>query len=78
MDYKTADQWRDAAMKRENGVDTSESECRRERVRQHQLQEGVVADADTLADYELYISGKMEMEEYHNYLYFKHSGASQR
>jgi len=76
MDYKTADEWREAAMKRENSVDDVESKQRREKVFQHQLQEGVEADSDTLADYELYILGKMEMEEYQNYLYFKHSGAA--
>ncbi len=75
MKYRTAVEWREAAMKRENGVDADEIKQRRVRVQQHQLQEGVVADADALADYELYILGKMEMQEYQDYLYFKHSEA---
>jgi len=76
MGYRTADEWRKAAMKRENSVDAAASKHRREKVRQHQLQEGVEVDSDTLADYELYILGKMEVEEYQSYLYFKHSEAT--
>ena len=76
MDYKTADEWREAAMKRANGVDEDKSGRRREQVRLHQLEGGVEADADTRADYELYILGKMELEEYQKYLFLKHSKAS--
>lgn len=78
MDYKTADEWREAAMKRANSVDEDESGRRRKVVQLHQLQDGIEADADTRADYELYILGKMEMEEYQQYLFLKHSKASQR
>ena len=73
MDYKTADEWRQAAMDRPNGVDKDESESRREMLRQHQLQQGVSASSDSLADYELYIQGKMGIDEYQSYLLFKHS-----
>ncbi len=72
MDYKTAAKWREAAMKRTNGVDEDESGRRREIVQLHQLESGVEADADVRADYELYILGKMEIEEYEQYLLFKH------
>jgi len=76
MDYKTADEWRDAAMKRANGVNEDESARRRKVVQLHQLQDGVEADTDAQADYELYILGKMEIEEYQKYLFLKHSKAS--
>jgi len=76
MDYKTADEWRKAAMKRANGVDEAESGRRRKMVQLHQLQDGVEADAGDQSDYELYILGKMEIEEYQQYLFLKHSKAS--
>jgi len=72
MAYETAGQWREAAMRRENGVDEEESRRRREMVRQYHLREGGEPDADTLADYDLYILGKMELDEYEQYLLFKH------
>jgi len=72
MSYETAEQWRDAAMQRENGVDAEESGRRREMVRRHYLREGSGHDADQLADHELYILGKMELGEYEQYLLFKH------
>jgi hypothetical protein len=73
MDYRTADEWREAAMKRANGVDEGESGRRRKMLQLHQLEGGVEADADARADYELYILGKMEIEEYQKYLFLKHS-----
>lgn len=75
MKYKSADQWRDAAMSRANGVTEEESELRREIVRAHQLKEGAEADADMLADHELYILGKMDIDEYQQYLLLKHGGS---
>lgn len=75
MKYQSADQWRDAAMSRANGVTEEESERRREKVGQHQLKEGTIADADALADYELYILGKMDIDEYQQYLLLKHRGS---
>jgi hypothetical protein len=64
-------------MQRDNTVDEAESMRRRNRVRSHHLASGIEPDADQLADYELYIQGKMEMDEYQQYLLFKHAGASQ-
>jgi len=75
MNYKTADEWCEAAMRRANGVDENESARRREMVQLHQLQSGAEVDADTLADYELYILGKMDIKEYQDYLFLKHSKA---
>jgi len=34
-----------------------------------------INDADTLADQEIYIQGKMTHEEYQKYLLFKHSNS---
>lgn len=73
MQYESAEQWRDAAMQRENGVDAAESERRREVVVSHHEQEGTTPSPDRLADYELYILGKMELSEYQEYLVFKYS-----
>jgi len=73
MRYETAEQWRQQAMRRDNGVDEEESERRRRAVAAHHTREGTVADADRLADYELYILGKMELEEYEEYLFFKYA-----
>jgi len=74
--YSSAEEWRAAAIEREDGVDEAESERRREQVRRHHAAEGVEPDADQLADYELYICGKMEMDEYREYLLFKHGTGS--
>ncbi len=73
MKYETAEQWRNAAMQRADGVGAEESERRRQTVRSHHAAEGTEPDAETLADYELYILGKMEMDEYQQYLLFKHA-----
>ena len=72
MNYETAEQWYDAAMERDCGVDEAECERRRAMVRNHYLQEGTEPDAERLADYELYILGKMDIEEYQQYLLFKY------
>jgi len=72
MHYETADEWRDAAMRRDNGVDEEESCRRRRMVADYHAREGTVPDADRLADYDLYILGKMEFGEYEQYLLFKH------
>lgn len=73
MKYSSADEWRAAAMQRPDGVDASEMERRMQIARQHQIAGGVVPDDDTQADQELYIRGKMDIEEYQNYLLFKHT-----
>ncbi|MDX8403757.1 MAG: hypothetical protein R8K54_05050 [Mariprofundaceae bacterium] len=74
MKYQSADQWRDTAMSCATGVTEEESERRRKMVGQYDLKEGMKSDTDALADYELYILGKMDMEEYQQYLLFKHGG----
>ena len=76
MKYETADQWRDEAMQRSDGGDAEESERRRQTVRTHHVDEGTEPDAETLADYELYILGKMDVDEYQQYLLFKHGPRS--
>lgn len=72
MRYESAEQWREEAMRRDNGVDAAESQRRREMVAAHHEGEGTRPDADRMADYELYILGKMELDEYEQYLLFKH------
>lgn len=72
MKYRNADEWRTAAMRRPDGVDGTEIEKRREIARRHHIAEGLSPDADTLADQELYIRGKMDIEEYQEYLLYKH------
>jgi len=72
MTYETAEQWRQAAMQRDDGVDAAESERRRRMVEEHHRAEGTQPDADRLADYELYIRGKMGLGEYERYLLFKY------
>jgi len=69
--YPTPAAWREAAMARPNGVDELESARRRSIARRHYAGDGE-PDADTLADHELYILGKMTLDEYQEYLVFKH------
>lgn len=76
MAYETAEEWRDEAMQRPDGVEAEESERRRQMVQAHHAAEGTEPDAETLADYELYILGKMDAEEYQQYLVFKHGQGS--
>ncbi|MDX8394919.1 MAG: hypothetical protein R8K22_00730 [Mariprofundaceae bacterium] len=76
MQYQSADEWREEAMQRPDGVDTSESDKRRELARNYQMQQDNAPDADVLVDQELYILGKMDIEEYQEYLVFKHSPAT--
>ncbi|WP_038247124.1 hypothetical protein [Ghiorsea bivora] len=71
--YKTAETWRDDAMQREHSVSDVEIASRRKQAEAHYEKEGVTPDADTLADHELFILGKMDMQEYEQYLLFKHS-----
>jgi len=70
--YTSAAQWHDAAMQRESLIDAAESGQRRAISDAHNQQHGI-SDADTLADQQLYILGKMDLEEYQDYLLFKHS-----
>jgi len=69
--YPDADSWRDAAMQRPASIEASESEQRAELARTHNRSRQIT-DPDTLRDQQLYIQGKMDLEEYQNYLLFKH------
>jgi len=75
--YRTADAWRQAAMQRPDGVDDVESARRRAQAREHYRQTGRVPSADLLADHELFILGKMTLDEYQEYLVFKHGETGQ-
>ncbi|MDQ7000528.1 MAG: hypothetical protein Q9M12_06555 [Mariprofundus sp.] len=72
--YDNADAWRAAAMKRVSDISVAELRQRKKIADAHNLKEGI-NDADTLADQEIYIQGKMSLEEYQSYLLFKHSNA---
>jgi len=71
--YESADAWRDDAMVREQGVSDAEAASRRKQAEAHYAKENVQPTADILADHELFILGKMDMQEYEQYLLFKHS-----
>jgi len=71
--YTDANAWRDDAMQRENGVSEGEISQRREQAERHYKTEGVVPNADIVADHELFILGKMDKKEYEQYLLLKHS-----
>jgi len=70
--YSSAAAWRKAAMRRATVIGASESVHRSEISCAHNQQLGI-SDADTLADQQLYVQGKMDLEEYQDYLLFKHS-----
>jgi len=72
LKHKTAEEWRIEAMQREISIAEAEILQRRAQAQLH-YQNEAEADADTLADHELYILGKMELVEYEQYLLFKHS-----
>lgn len=73
--YSSASAWRQTAMRRAAVIDACESTHRAEIANAHNQQQGT-SDADTLADQQLYIQGKMDMEEYQDYLLFKHANNS--
>jgi len=73
MKYKTAQEWREAAMQMPQGVSDMEMAQRKQRAQVHALKEGKNLGDDDWKDYMLYIMGKMELEEYQAYLLFKHS-----
>ncbi len=59
-------------MQRASGIGDDEIDQRMAVADAHNRRHGI-SDADTLADQQLYIQGKMELEEYQQYLLFKHS-----
>lgn len=66
------DEWRQDAMQRPSAIDTAESLRRQAIADAHNLRQGI-ADPDTLADQQLYVQGKMDIEEYQRYLLEKHA-----
>ena len=70
MPYATPDAWRAAALKRPVGVDAAEQRRRREIAEAHHRRHGM-PDARALADQELYIQGRMGLDEYRDYLLFR-------
>ncbi|RLL53576.1 hypothetical protein D8Y20_05250 [Mariprofundus sp. EBB-1] len=73
--FDNADAWRNAAMQRTSLCDAAESDQRKILADVHNQKEGI-CDPDVLADQMLYILGKMDVDEYQNYLLFKHTPAS--
>lgn len=70
--FASPDEWRFEAMQRISDIDAAESEKRRSLADAHNREHGI-ADTDMLADQELFILGKMDIEEYQEYLLFKYS-----
>jgi len=66
------DAWRQNAMQRPSAIDAAESLRRQAIADNHNRQQGIT-DADILADQQLYIQGKMELDEYQRYLLEKHA-----
>lgn len=59
-------------MQRPSAIDAAESLRRQAIADNHNRQQGIT-DADILADQQLYIQGKMELDEYQRYLLEKHA-----
>jgi len=72
--YAHANQWREAAISRPQTIPAAISMQRQQAADQHNRQAGI-SDADVLKDQQLYILGKMELDEYQDYLLFKHRQA---
>jgi len=70
--FGNAHDWFSAAMQRASDCDAVESAQRQQLADAHNRQENI-HDSDTLADQQLYIQGKMDRDEYQDYLLFKHS-----
>jgi len=75
MEYETAQVWKRAALQRPQAVSDAEAERRKQLACDHVLQNGGKTSGDVWEDYMLYITGRMEKEEYQSYLLFKHSRA---
>jgi len=70
--FSNANDWRNDAMQRLSLCDAAESDRRKRLADEHNRKEGMF-DPDVLADQQLYIQGKMDVDEYQNYLLFKHA-----
>ena len=75
--FTNAHDWRDAAMQRSSDIHVTESNQRKAAADAYNRQHGISAP-DILADQQLYIQGKMDIEEYQKYLLFKHSTIATR
>ena len=70
--YPNAAAWYTAAMQRPSLCDADESRQRQSLADAHN-QQNKICDPNVLADQELYIQGKMDKDEYQDYLLFKHA-----
>jgi len=77
VNFTNAHAWRDAAMRRSSDINGAESNQRRAAADAYNREQGISAP-DILADQQLYIQGKMDLEEYQKYLLFKHSAVAIR
>ena len=75
--FTNAHAWRDAAMRRSSDINVAESNQRRAAADAYNQEQGI-STPDMLADQQLYIQGKMGLEEYQEYLLFKHSSVATR
>jgi len=73
--FASAEAWFEHAMRQPSRISRAESMRRAAIAAQHNAREGIV-DADTLADQQLYIQGKLTLQEYQQYLLLKHGGAA--
>lgn len=73
--FSSAAAWREAAMARSTTIDLVEAERRQAQASEHNDRHEI-ADPDVLTDQQLYIQGKMDMEEYQAYLLFKHGAVA--
>ncbi len=67
------DQWRKQAMQGKSSISPEEMLKRRAQAERFYQEQGMTPNADTLADHELFIQGKMTLEEYQQYLVTKHA-----
>jgi len=72
--FNNAHDWYTAAMQRPSLCTPCESVQRQQQADTHNHQQHI-HNADSLSDQQLYIQGKMDMDEYQDYLLFKHSKA---
>ncbi|MDQ7004528.1 MAG: hypothetical protein Q9N67_06275 [Ghiorsea sp.] len=72
MKYTSAKAWLAEAVQRQTTLSEVEISNRKAMAAAHYAQENITPDAETLADHDLYILGKMDLEEYEQYLLLKH------
>jgi hypothetical protein len=77
VNFTNAHAWRDAAMRRSSDINVTESNQRRAAADAYNREQSI-SSPDMLADQQLYIQGKMDLEEYQKYLLFKHSTVATR